>query len=306
MTREVDGLGVLVAIPEHCRRVMVSFLSLEGLGNLRRVSKAFLKIVARTPQWQWDAALTRLCNVNQKVQCMNCYAHPSELTAATCEECEEVMLWPNADPRFSEGFRLLSAKEKFCTVYRHHRRCLGNLRSFYDLDDFTAYAPNGGWSTAVGYPQTWQPAWTAEEDPRNHRVQTLQHMNESANPERHVLMVDLMFLSAAQKDIGHTDGPCYYVHAFQGIQHVPNSGSSFREMINCYYMEDFLDYLPGSDEHIRALVTSSINHVDRVASGRRTATSTSFWGQFSRIAQLHPTPHAPCAVLYLVPMLIGC
>ena len=116
MTREVDGLGVLVAIPEHCRRVMVSFLSLEGLGNLRRVSKAFLKIVARTPQWQWDAALTRLCNVNQKVQCMNCYAHPSELTAATCEECEEVMSWPNADPRFSEGFRLLSAKEKFCTV----------------------------------------------------------------------------------------------------------------------------------------------------------------------------------------------
>ena len=115
-------------------------------------------------------------------------------------------------------------------------------------------------------------------------------MNESANPERHVLMVDLMFLSAAQDDIGHTDGPCYYVHAFQGIQHVPNSGSSFREMINCYYMEDFLDYLPGSDEHIRALVTSSTNHVDRVASGRRTATSTSFWGQFSRIAQLHP-PH---------------
>ena len=304
MTREVDGLGVFVAIPEHCRRVMVSFLSLEGLGNLRRVSKAFLKIVARTPQWQWDAALTRLCNVNQKVQCMNCYAHPSELTAATCEMCEEVISWPNADPRYSEGFQLLSAKEKFCMVYRYHRRCLGNLRSFYDLDDFTSYAPNGGWSTQL-YLDTWQPAWTVEEDPWNHRVQTVQHMNEGANPERHVLMVDLMFLSAAQDDLLCTDGPYYYVDAFQGIRHSPNSGSSFREMINGYYMEDFLDYLPGSDKHIRAIVTSSINHVDRVANGRRTytATSTLFLDHLSRIAQLHPTPHTPCAMLYLVPIV---
>ena len=132
-------------------------------------------------------------------------------------------------------------------------------------------------------------------------------MNESANPERHVLMVDLMFLSAAQDDIGHTDGPCYYVHAFQGIQHVPNSGSSFREMINCYYMEDFLDYLPGSDEHIRALVTSSIN---QPRGPRRQRPS---YGNFDIIlgpvlahCSAPPTPHAPCAVLYLVPMLIGC
>ena len=27
---------------------------------------------------------------------------------------------------------------------------------------------------------------------------------------------------------------------------------------------------------------------------------------FSRIGRLHPTAHAPCATLYLVPMLIGC
>ena len=27
---------------------------------------------------------------------------------------------------------------------------------------------------------------------------------------------------------------------------------------------------------------------------------------FSRTAQLHPTPHAPCAMIYLVPILIGC
>ena len=26
----------------------------------------------------------------------------------------------------------------------------------------------------------------------------------------------------------------------------------------------------------------------------------------SRISQLYPTSHVPCAVLYLVPMLIGC
>ena len=26
----------------------------------------------------------------------------------------------------------------------------------------------------------------------------------------------------------------------------------------------------------------------------------------SRTSQLHPTPHATCAVLYFVPMLIGC
>ena len=151
------------------------------------------------------------------------------------------------------------------------------------------------------YLDTWQPAWTVEEDPRNHRVQTVQHMNEGANPERHVLMVDLMFLSAAQDDLLCTDGPYYYVDAFQGIRHSPNSGSSFREMINGYYMEDFLDYLPGSDKHIRAIVTSSINHVDRVANGRRTATSTLILDHLSRIAQLHPTPHTPCAMLYLVP-----
>ena len=30
------------------------------------------------------------------------------------------------------------------------------------------------------------------------------------------------------------------------------------------------------------------------------------FGPFSRIFHLHPTPHAPCATLYLVPMLIGC
>ena len=28
--------------------------------------------------------------------------------------------------------------------------------------------------------------------------------------------------------------------------------------------------------------------------------------RFSRIFQLHPTPHVPCAVIYLAPMLIGC
>ena len=28
--------------------------------------------------------------------------------------------------------------------------------------------------------------------------------------------------------------------------------------------------------------------------------------RFSRIYQLHPIPHAPCAVLYFVSMLIGC
>ena len=27
---------------------------------------------------------------------------------------------------------------------------------------------------------------------------------------------------------------------------------------------------------------------------------------FSRISKLFPTPHAPCDVLYLVPLLIGC
>ena len=37
-----------------------------------------------------------------------------------------------------------------------------------------------------------------------------------------------------------------------------------------------------------------------------TATSTSAMGHFSRITQLFTTPHAPCDMLYLVPMLIGC
>ena len=37
-----------------------------------------------------------------------------------------------------------------------------------------------------------------------------------------------------------------------------------------------------------------------------TATSTSFLDHFSRTSQPHPTPHAPCAILYVVPMLIGC
>ena len=30
------------------------------------------------------------------------------------------------------------------------------------------------------------------------------------------------------------------------------------------------------------------------------------WDHLSRISQLHPTPHALCDILYLVPMLIGC
>ena len=37
-----------------------------------------------------------------------------------------------------------------------------------------------------------------------------------------------------------------------------------------------------------------------------TMTSTSFWGHLSRISQLCPDPHALWAMLYLVPMLIGC
>ena len=28
--------------------------------------------------------------------------------------------------------------------------------------------------------------------------------------------------------------------------------------------------------------------------------------QISRISQLHPTPHAPCTMLYVVPVLVGC
>ena len=28
--------------------------------------------------------------------------------------------------------------------------------------------------------------------------------------------------------------------------------------------------------------------------------------QISRVSQLHPTPHAPCSMLYLVPMLVVC
>ena len=74
-----------------------------------------------------------------------------------------------------------------------------------------------------------------------------------------------------------------------------------------YDMEDFLDYLPGSDEHIRALVTSSIN---QPRGPRRQRPS---YGNFDIIlgpvlahCSAPPTPHAPCAVLYLVPMLIGC
>ena len=38
---------------------------------------------------------------------------------------------------------------------------------------------------------------------------------------------------------------------------------------------------------------------------RVTATSTSFWGHFSRLSQLYATPHAPYDVIYLVPLL-GC
>ena len=57
-------------------------------------------------------------------------------------------------------------------------------------------------------------------------------MNERANPERYNLMVDLMFLCAAQDDIGYCEGPLYFKFAFQGIDHYPNSGSSFRAMIN--------------------------------------------------------------------------
>ena len=30
------------------------------------------------------------------------------------------------------------------------------------------------------------------------------------------------------------------------------------------------------------------------------------WAIFTQGSQLHPTPHAPCDVLYLVPMLVGC
>ena len=42
------------------------------------------------------------------------------------------------------------------------------------------------------------------------------------------------------------------------------------------------------------------------------ATFPSFWailfilGHFPRISKLHPTPHAPHALLYLVPMPNGC
>ena len=31
-----------------------------------------------------------------------------------------------------------------------------------------------------------------------------------------------------------------------------------------------------------------------------------FWDHFSRSSQLYTTPHTPCDILYLVPMLIGC
>ena len=118
-----------------------------------------------------------------------------------------------------------------------------------------------------------------EESARMHRAYTLQYMNERANPERYNLMVDLMFLCAAQDDIGYHEGPYYFEYAFQGIHHYPNNGSSFRSMINPRYEGDgtyFEGYLPGSDEHIRTLVNDSIDAVDRVANGRRLFGETAF------------------------------
>ena len=40
--------------------------------------------------------------------------------------------------------------------------------------------------------------------------------------------------------------------------------------------------------------------------GVRTATFDTILGHFSRVFQLPPAPHAPCATLYFVTMLIGC
>jgi len=37
-----------------------------------------------------------------------------------------------------------------------------------------------------------------------------------------------------------------------------------------------------------------------------TATSMIFWDHFSRVTSSIPRPHAPCDVLYLVPMIMGC
>ena len=37
-----------------------------------------------------------------------------------------------------------------------------------------------------------------------------------------------------------------------------------------------------------------------------TATFPIISDRFSRVFHLHPTPHAPCAMLYLVPMLVVC
>ena len=36
------------------------------------------------------------------------------------------------------------------------------------------------------------------------------------------------------------------------------------------------------------------------------ATSTSFWAISRAVLRSHPAPHAPCAILYVVPILIGC
>ena len=155
MTRESDGLGILKGIPEYCRRVVVSFLSLEALGHLRLVSKAFRRIISLTPQWQWDAALERLCKVNPTPCCDGCdadLADPAILDAilsgaySKCDYCGEAIAG-SSDPRFEVGFKALSAEKQFRVLYRYHRFCLKNLHSFCDLEDFTSPVPGGGWSS---------------------------------------------------------------------------------------------------------------------------------------------------------------
>ena len=49
----------------------------------------------------------------------------------------------------------------------------------------------------------------------------------------------------------------------------------------------------------------SVSSMDSMSSAG-TATSTSFWTIFPRISQLHSTPHARWAVVYLVPRLSSC
>lgn len=162
MTRESDGLGILEGIPEYCRRVVVSFLSLESLGHLRLVSKAFRRIISLTPQWQWDAALQRLWKVIPTPNSCGCeadLADPAILDAirssssgaySMCHDDHAEIIASSSDPRFEVGFRALSAERKFRILYRYHRICLNNLHSFYDLEDFTSPVPGGGWSCNKG------------------------------------------------------------------------------------------------------------------------------------------------------------